>query len=134
MDESLGFVPDDSFFNRRPFIYIKNRRVAACIVAESIEFGHPVVDLETPNLVCSIEKRKAILGVRQLWVDPGFRRQKVATELLDEIRKVFVYGMLVKKDQMAFSQPTRLGRAFAERYLHPNPLLLYNHDTTRVDR
>lgn len=128
MDESLGFVPDDVFFNSRVFIFIKDRRVAACIVAESIQFARPVVDLEAENLICSAEKRKAIVGVRQLWVDPAFRRQKLATQLLDEIRKAFVYGMLVKKDLVAFSQPTRLGKAFAERYLHPNPLLVYNND------
>jgi N-acetyltransferase len=57
------------------------------------------------------------LGVAQVWVSQHHRRQRVASQLLDAARAHAVYGHRVPLQQVAFSQPTRFGRAFALAYL-----------------
>ncbi|PUU81586.1 ESCO1/2 acetyl-transferase-domain-containing protein [Tuber borchii] len=57
--------------------------------------------------------RPAILGISRVWVCADRRRRGIATRLLDCAREHFIYGMKIEKDDVAFSQPTESGGAFA---------------------
>ncbi|KAJ4463088.1 putative N-acetyltransferase ESCO1 [Paratrimastix pyriformis] len=71
------------------------------------------------------QPRPALLGVSRVWVHKDHRRAAIATRLLDAARAHFIYGYPAAKEQVAFSQPTPMGRAFATRYLGPG-FLVYN--------
>jgi N-acetyltransferase len=57
-----------------------------------------------------------LVGIRQIWVDKKFRKQKVANKLVDSARKNFLYGVIIPRDGIAFSQPTSDGQAFGLAY------------------
>jgi N-acetyltransferase len=56
------------------------------------------------------------MGVKILWVHQQMRKAKIATKLIDVARQVFVFGQIVEKAQVAFSQPTFDGFNFAKYY------------------
>lgn len=60
---------------------------------------------------------RASLGVAQVWTAPAWRRRGLARSLLDAARAHAVYGHSVPWREVAFSQPTRAGRAFATSYV-----------------
>ena len=65
--------------------------------------------------VCSLPS-KDTLGIKLIWVAKEARKQGIATKLIDCARKSFTYGFVVKKEHVAFSQPTDDGLALALRY------------------
>ena len=72
------------------------------------------------SLERSLEPQKAMIGVHQLWVHAKFRKQGVATRLIDAVRAKFVFGLTVPKEMLAFSSPTEAGCRFARNYVCRN--------------
>ena len=64
-------------------------------------------------------------GISHIWVDARDRRQGVARALLDAVREHFAMGFDVPLDQLAFSQPTSLGRRLAVAYTGAEAFLVY---------
>ena len=56
------------------------------------------------------------LGIKLIWVAKSARKRGIAAKLIDNARKVFTYGSLVKREHVAFSQPTDDGLALARHY------------------
>jgi len=111
----------------------KKKKVVGCAVAESIESAYKVLPKSTqPTLQCivSSQTQPAIIGISRIWVHHQFRRQGIATALLDSIRNHFVYGVSVKKDHVAVTQPSTEGLLFATGYFGTGEFLVYtpNHD------
>lgn len=70
-------------------LYIKESRVVGCIIAEGILEAKPVVPdlgLLAASVVVSTTKRKAVIGVNKIWVHRDYRKQSIATRLLDALR------------------------------------------------
>lgn len=65
------------------------------------------------------------LGVRQVWTSIRFRRQNIASRLVDCARKKFVFGRVAEKQNVLFSQPTSDGLQFAKAYVGRDYLLVY---------
>eukprot|EP00752_Nemacystus_decipiens_P017847 g16003.t1 len=83
---------------------------------DSEEVEDPTEEDPPPVLTCEDEETPAVVGVLQVWVHEQCRRQGIATRLVDAVREKMVYGITLRRDQIAFSQPTREGQAFATRY------------------
>jgi len=62
-------------------------------------------------------KQKAMAGIHQLWVHAKFRKQGIATRLVDAARGKLVFGLTVPKELLAFSSPTEAGACFARNYV-----------------
>jgi len=115
--------------------------VIGCAIAESIESAYKVlpksvtsseVTLELPTLaqsdkciIKSSEPQPALIGISRIWVHHQYRRQRIATTLLDTIRQHFVYGVSVKKELLAVTQPSTEGQLFASRYFGRVEFLVY---------
>jgi N-acetyltransferase len=114
VDKELGFVSsDDSDSGQRwTYLYIRNRRVIGLVTAESIRYAFLLLD----DFKRSQEKQKAIIGIHQMWVHSKFRRQGIASCLVDTVRERMVYGCVIQRDQVAFSSPTFAGASFARQY------------------
>lgn len=69
--------------------------------------------------------KKAIIGVDKIWVHRKFRRSGIATRMLETIRKSFVYGYMVPREEVAFSQPTEMGAGLAIAYTQTSGFLSY---------
>jgi N-acetyltransferase len=121
------------------FVYVSNGFVVGCIVHEHVarrsivrlNRGSRVSDLDVksisaPASVIEVKldiERKTIssdpdyvLGVRYLWVQSQHRRIGVGCALMDATRKSAVFGTIVPKSELAFSQPTEAGISFAFAY------------------
>lgn len=75
---------------------------------------------------CSADAAPALCGVSRIWVLPTFRRRKTASRLLDAMRTEFVFGKIISTDELAFSDPTENGLAFAQSYTKREDFLVYN--------
>jgi N-acetyltransferase len=113
VDRDLGFVSSDDSAPRTAYLYIVNKRVVGMATAEVIQ--HAFVSQN--SLERSLEPRKVMTGVHQLWVHAKFRKQGVATRLVDAVRAKFVFGLTVPKEMLAFSSPTEAGSCFARNYV-----------------
>lgn len=69
--------------------------------------------------------RRALVGVKLMWVSPTHRRQRVARTLLDTVRQCFVFGTVVSVADLVFSQPTQDGFAFASSYCQSDTVNAY---------
>lgn len=117
MDNELGYAPSEEATEtaalRSTYLYVRKRRVVGLMTVETIEHGYA---LET-NYERSIRPTKAMLGVHTMWVHGKFRKQGIATTLLDTARERMVYGLVIPAELVAFSSPTEAGARFAKRYV-----------------
>ncbi|XP_022864220.1 protein CHROMOSOME TRANSMISSION FIDELITY 7-like [Olea europaea var. sylvestris] len=67
-------------------------------------------------ILCEDDAVPAVCGIRAIWVAPSKRRKCIATNLLDAARKSFCTGITLEHRQLAFSQPTSLGKALISSY------------------
>jgi len=74
-------------------------------------------------VICSSTPQTAVLGINRIWVSKSERRKQIATNLLDVARQHMYYNYVVKKEEIAFSQPTQEGRKLATKYLGKNYLV-----------
>ena len=75
---------------------------------------------------CSREPTPACVGINRMWVLPEYRRKGVATRLLDSVRSSLIYGTIIEKDRVAFTDPTPDGRRLAAKYTDRDDFLVYN--------
>lgn len=69
---------------------------------------------------CS-RKTSPNIGVRVIWVHDQYRRQEWGRHLLDCARSDYLFGAVIDKQQLAFSQPTSAGLQFAKKYVGSSP-------------
>ena len=65
------------------------------------------------------------LGAKLLWTHCKYRRHRIAQRLLDTARKYYSYGVHYPLSQIAFSQPTSDGLAFALAYTSSDEVIAY---------
>ncbi|RWS25101.1 N-acetyltransferase ESCO2-like protein [Leptotrombidium deliense] len=102
-----------------------DKRIAGFVAAEGIkEASHLISDDAV-----STETVPAEIGVSRLWVHPNYRRQQVASTLLDVLRANFFRERILERSKLAFSDPTVNGKDFAKRYTGINNFLVFQYQT-----
>ena len=66
-------------------------------------------------------------GINRVWVSSSVRRQRIASRMLDCVRINFLYFKSLQLNEIAFSDPTENGQAFAKNYTQTDSFLIYNH-------
>ncbi|GAA5980020.1 hypothetical protein JCM5350_005998 [Sporobolomyces pararoseus] len=126
------------------FVTNKGRKVIACAVVQRIKHAFKVVTPpsslsssseekeeglikfeddgggDSSAVFCSPEPLSTILGVHRIWTSTSFRKNGLASLLLDHVASRFVYGCPIgterRKEDVAFSQPTGKGKELAKRW------------------
>lgn len=115
------------------YLYVIDGRCAGLCLAERISDAYEVIEDRTTSSASSpgaktspthssssvsVDEapRPAILGVSRIWTSTAYRRQGIATRLLECAQRTFVYGLTLSKQAMAFSQPSESGKYLAERW------------------
>ena len=93
--------------------------VAGCLLAERI--SEAFVARGSGGSVQLGTSRPAVMGVCRIWAARDWRRKGVASALLDRACRGFVYGLPLLRSQVAFSQPTMSGAAFARGWFSAGP-------------
>ncbi|CAO3572738.1 unnamed protein product [Mortierella alpina] len=82
-------------------------------------------EVESSAIFCSTVPQPAICGINRIWVSRHYRRQRIASRMLDAVRNRFIYACKLDKKDLAFSQPTGDGKALAKQYLGTERFLVY---------
>lgn len=75
----------------------------------------------TSELYCSPRAEESLVGIHRVWTSPIYRRNGLATRLLDSVAMTFIYGMPIegresRRRSIAFSQPTETGMRLASKW------------------
>jgi len=120
-------APVDRF---KTYLYIRGQKCIGACLAERIWEGYTVLaqdeapvqphqslaESKSSSISISTEASPAILGISRIWASNQHRKQGIATRLLESARSDFLYGMLIEKDKVAFSQPTESGGNLARKW------------------
>ncbi|KAG4304787.1 hypothetical protein PORY_001840 [Pneumocystis oryctolagi] len=99
------------------FLYLKGKKCVGLILVEPIQSAYPVCPSSSLSSSITLESKilsTYVMGVSRIWVCKTYRREKIATKLLNIACNYFVYGITVKKQEVAFSQPSESGKLFIE--------------------
>lgn len=88
-------------------------------VQNTADSTSPVKDTATSNVSLPL------CGVRRFWVAVRHRRQGVASNLLDCVRKNLTYVTHFSRQQVAFAEPTANGADFATHFTRREDFILY---------
>lgn len=102
---------------------IPNNHIVGYIFVEKIKEANNLIDFDSSQL--EIEPVRADCGIIFLWVHPTYRRQKIATQLVDvarsNIRRDIVY-----RSRVAVCDPTEVAIPFLNAYLlHKRSVKVY---------
>ena len=94
------------------YLYIKDRRVVGLVTVETIRCAYRAKNQWERHL----NPERATMGIRHLWVHSRARKMGIATRMVDSARCKLVFGLVVPRDEIAFSSPTQSGLLFAQKY------------------
>lgn len=112
------------------YLYLRGSKCVSACLMERIWEAYAVLDQndafeqacqlpttpQSSSISISTASDPAILGISRIWTSNQYRKQGVATRLLDTARSNFLYGLNVEKEKIAFSQPTESGGNLARRW------------------
>ncbi|XP_077547132.1 establishment of cohesion [Haemaphysalis longicornis] len=132
VDRELGIVENASS-ERVPhmfFVFVSyTKKVLGFLAAREIKQGYRVIPDDSGRLTnsycCESNPVPAICGVSRIWTAPYYRRKKVASRLLDRMRMNFSFGFVIGLGQIAFSDPTLVGRELAASYTKNDRFLVF---------
>ncbi|XP_053395371.1 N-acetyltransferase ESCO2-like [Mercenaria mercenaria] len=141
MGEELGFAEPTLSFRAsyKAFLYVsEDKKIEGCCVVEPINEGYRVLpDTQSSQSAenhpghrpwCSSDQAEpAVVGVSRIWVYGQARRKGIASKLLDCVRQWSIYGTVIPKNKMAFSDPTPDGKQLATRYIGTPTFLVYKY-------
>lgn len=130
VDNELGFseIGIRNPETTKVYLYIADKKIVGVLVAHGVTQGCRMIPSTgaSSGKCCSADPSPALCGISRIWVLPTFRRRKTASRLLDAMRTEFVYGKIISTDELAFSDPTENGLAFAQSYTKREDFLVYN--------
>ncbi|KAL8695381.1 MAG: hypothetical protein Q9218_000140 [Villophora microphyllina] len=114
----------------KAFLHIEGEKCVGFCLVEKISGARRVADPQTEEdskpaeelglRSSSISVSKGIdvvlLGIARVWTSKSHRGQGIAKDLLEAARGNFFYGLEVRKNLVAFSQPTESGGKLAEKW------------------
>lgn len=123
--------------NQSILLYVHNKRIhGICIVQHNITAYNMSVTMSvnknnitnTSEYICNLSTmlQPCILGIDKIWVHSSYRKQHIASQLVDTARDCIEYGITISINQVAFSQPTDSGKIFAMKYCNSNNILTYS--------
>lgn len=112
------------------YLYIRGLKcIGACLAERILEAyavlgpddasggnARPPVEWRSSSISVSKATNAAILGISRIWTSNSHRKCGVATALLDSVTSDFLYGMIIPKEMVAFSQPTESGGQLARKW------------------
>ena len=133
IDADLGFENHVRFNNsisKVIYLYVSDKhQVAGCLIAEPISHAFRLLTNVSESgqvSTCARFSEPAVCGVSRIWTYYPYRRQGIATRLVDALRNTFVLGACLNSNQIAFSDPTADGIQFAAYYCKTESFLTYN--------
>lgn len=116
-DEDIAKGGLDRF---KAFLYVRGSKCVALCLVERIERAGRVLEQKDKPANSSISvsdvKDPVVMGISRIWTSNEHRKKGLATLLLNCASENFLYGMEVRDEEMAFSQPTESGVLLARKW------------------
>ncbi|XP_043251345.1 N-acetyltransferase ESCO1 [Colletes gigas] len=127
VDRDLGLVNTklSDYEHKKVYLYIRDNVILGVLVAEHINTAHCMIPELLELDCCTAESVPAKCGINVIWTDMKYRRQGIASKLVDILRSQFYYGYILSLDDIAFSSPTVSGKIFAEKYTKTKNFKVY---------
>lgn len=112
-EQSKGSVPGYALI-----VVVKGVAVGLCVT-------EPITDVQlqgrwmiyrTQEIVPRQVNKDLLLGISRIWIAPKWRRFGLAKHLLEAACKHLVHGLVLKPNQVAFSQPSSAGSLLAKSF------------------
>jgi hypothetical protein len=111
----------------KAYLFVQGQKCVGACLAERIQEAFRVLDqddaavrgpadADSSSISISATGTPAMLGISRIWTSNLHRKHGRATRLLDSARSDFLYGMVVDKAHVAFSQPTESGGQLARKW------------------
>jgi GNAT superfamily N-acetyltransferase len=94
------------------YFYLVNLQPVGLLLAERVTRGG---DYYFGGVLPS--DREVFMCIERIWVREDMRRKGIASQLVNQAREHFVPGLALSPMEYAFSQPTKMGREFANAYV-----------------
>lgn len=75
--------------------------------------------------LCSEKSYPVKCGVSLIWVAQSHRRKGIATALMNALKRNFMFGAILRNEDVAFSSPTELGKIFGKSYFKTPNFFIY---------
>ncbi|XP_044265148.1 N-acetyltransferase ESCO2 [Tribolium madens] len=112
--------------NSQIFFYVKSKVIIGALVAEVKTTAHKLLTTHQDQVdLCSEESYPVKCGVSRIWVAHNHRQKGVATSLMDALKRNFVFGAILRNEDIAFSSPTEEGKIFGAKYFKTPNFLIY---------
>ncbi|KAL8701782.1 MAG: hypothetical protein Q9201_004730 [Fulgogasparrea decipioides] len=114
----------------KAFLHLEGEKCVGVCLAEKITSAKRVIEskvdadataenasaLRSSSISASEDVDVALLGIARIWTSKSHRTRGIARDLLEAARGNFFYGIEVRKELVAFSQPTESGGRLAEHW------------------
>lgn len=114
--DSQSWMDEEANGGRAFVLIIDNKAVGVCTT-------DPIHDIteqakwmihSSQTIVSGQVNQNTKIGISRIWIAPKWRRYGLARALLETVLKHSIYGIVLKKSQVAFSQPSYSGGALAK--------------------
>ncbi|KAK6460640.1 N-acetyltransferase ECO1 [Scheffersomyces coipomensis] len=119
-------APEDTKYWRDPLkesskafvVIIDDRAVGLCTTdtIEDIELQGRWMIHSSQSIVPNQVNKNIKLGISRIWIAPKWRRLGIAKVLLEIVQSQSIYGVVLNKAQIAFSQPSHSGGLLAKEF------------------
>ncbi|GAB0090025.1 N-acetyltransferase eco [Sergentomyia squamirostris] len=106
------------------YLAVAHNQILGMCLVESIKSANRRMEINGIDYF-SAESYPALCGILKVWTALPYRRQGVAHQLLNAVRKHFIFGHILSPDEIAFSSPTDAGKIFAMKFSKRNDFLVY---------
>ncbi|PVV03937.1 hypothetical protein BB560_001567 [Smittium megazygosporum] len=129
------------------FLYLsENRNVIGCLFVEKVSQSanlyiknsesykriNRTSSIDNPDLnemlLKSLKPSKIVYGINRVWTARTERRRHIALMLIEAFRFHFIYGTVIDKSQIAFSQTTSMGDSLAKKFAFSDSYLTYSEN------
>ncbi|XP_058118427.1 N-acetyltransferase eco [Anopheles ziemanni] len=130
VDTELGFAT----YGELPeggcvYLAIARSTVLGVCVVQPLQYANRMITIDglhgAPIDCYSTEFYPAKCGISRIWVSPKYRRLGVGRTLLTAIKRHYIFGYVMRSEEIAFGAPTESGRLFAESVTGQKDFLVY---------
>ncbi|CAL9731759.1 N-acetyltransferase Eco1p [Monosporozyma unispora] len=112
---------ENSFWSKnknagKAFVYVKNGRAVGVITMEILEKNRGRWMIYKNKAIIQKARPQFILGISRIWVCKSERLQGIATKLVNAARQNTIFGEVVDKRFVSWSQPSDNGGKMALKY------------------
>ncbi|KAI3405834.2 ECO1 [Candida oxycetoniae] len=105
----------EKFENSKAFVLVVENKAIGVCTTDTINCGQWLVH-ETQFVVPNQTIKNVCIGISRIWIAPKWRQNGAARFLLNCVLKNSIYGKVLSRNQIAFSQPSHGGGLLAKSF------------------